>query len=81
MRADHDVLINLHQAAQAEHDPYLVQIVGAVEHFLLTRVQDKLGEGEASEPSSEQRASEIDTSEISERSSQSYERLQTFLRR
>jgi len=67
-----DVLINHHRPAQAEHDPYLVQIVGAVEHFLLTRVKDELGDGEAPEPSSEQRASEIDTSQVVERSSQSY---------
>jgi HD-like signal output (HDOD) protein len=67
-----DVLINHHQPTRAEHDPYLVQIVGAVEHFVLTRVQDKLADGGAPEPSSEQRASEIGTLQVAERSSQSY---------
>jgi len=32
-----DVLVHHHQAREAQHDPYLVQIVGAVEHFLLTK--------------------------------------------
>ena len=40
-----DVLINHHQPEQAQHDPYLVQIVGGVERFLLTRVHAEPADG------------------------------------
>jgi len=45
-----DVLTNHHDSEQAGHDPYLARIVGAAEHFLLTRVQDESREDEAPEP-------------------------------
>jgi HD-like signal output (HDOD) protein len=32
-----DVIHNHHQPSEAEHDPYLVEIVAAVEHFLLAK--------------------------------------------
>jgi HD-like signal output (HDOD) protein len=51
-----DVLVNHHQPTQAGHDPYLVQIVGAVEHFLLTRIPDKPADAEAPETSASQLA-------------------------
>jgi putative nucleotidyltransferase with HDIG domain len=64
-----DVLVNHHHSEQAEHDPYLTKIVGSVEHFLLTRVQDELGDDEAPESSSDKQAAERDTSQLAVRSS------------
>jgi putative nucleotidyltransferase with HDIG domain len=68
-----DVLTNHHDSEQAEHDPYLSRIVGAVEHFLLTRVQDKFGEDEAPEPSSDKQAAESDSLHLAARSSSGYD--------
>jgi len=68
-----DVLTNHHDSEQAEHDPYLTRIVGAVEHFLLTRVQDESGEDEAPEPSSDKQAAESDSSYLGVRSSSGYD--------
>jgi putative nucleotidyltransferase with HDIG domain len=68
-----DVLSNHHDSEQAEHDPYLTRIVGAVEHFLLTRVQDESGEDKVREPSSGKQAAESDSSHLGVRSSSGYD--------
>ena len=68
-----DVLTNHHDSEQAEHDPYLTRIVGAVEHFLLTRVQNEPGEDETPEPSNDKEATESDSSQPAARSSSGYD--------
>jgi hypothetical protein len=45
-----DVLVSHHEPEHAEHDPHLVEIVAAVEHYLLTRVEDAPAPGEAHSP-------------------------------
>lgn len=46
-----DVLVSHHEPAEAQHDPYLVQIVAAVEHYLLAKEQSVLAtEGDAHTP-------------------------------
>jgi hypothetical protein len=62
-----------HDSEQAEHDPSLSRIVGAVEHFLLARVQDVSGEDEAPESSSDKQAAESDGSHIAIRSTSGYD--------
>jgi len=61
-----DVLINHHQPERAQHDPYLVQIVGDVERFLLTRVHAKPADGTISQSPCGRQASEIDSSSLAE---------------
>jgi len=68
-----DVLINHHQPEQARHDPYLVKIVGAVEHFLLTRVEAEPSQSKVPEPPTDRLASEISRSQFPERSRQPYD--------
>jgi len=68
-----DVLINHHWPEQAEHDPYLVQIVGAAEHFLLTHVHAELGTGELSEPPGDPQGSATGSLEFAERTRQPYD--------
>jgi len=68
-----DVLINHHQPEQAHHDPYLVKIVGAVEHFLITRTEAEPTQGKVPEPPTDQHAPGITASEFAERSRQPYD--------
>jgi len=68
-----DVLAHHHDWEQAEHDPYLARIVGAVEHFLLTRVPDEPADSEVTELSGELPAKIMNSEEPAARSSQPYD--------
>ncbi len=67
-----DVLAHHHDCEQAEHDPYLARIVGAVEHFLLTEVPDNPADRAAPELSDDQPAKEMEAAQSAARSSQPY---------
>jgi putative nucleotidyltransferase with HDIG domain len=67
-----DVLGNHHDCEQAEHDPYLARIVGAVEHFLLTKIPEELACTDASDLSA-QPAKELEATHLAARSSQPYD--------
>jgi putative nucleotidyltransferase with HDIG domain len=41
-----DVLVSHHEPEQAQHDPYLVQIIAAVEHFLLAKAEASPADGD-----------------------------------
>lgn len=68
-----DVLKSHHQPAEAEHDPYLVQIVGAVEHFLLTRIDENIGDPEGIEAPAETQVSETANWQVAPRTSHAYD--------
>jgi putative nucleotidyltransferase with HDIG domain len=57
-----DVLHYHHEPSEAEHDPKLVEIVAAVEHFLWTKAQEAL----ATEPSGTQENSQASDAQASE---------------
>lgn len=52
-----DVLLNHHEPRKAQHDPCLVQIVGAVEYFLLTKQVTASASAEIMDPSCEPKPS------------------------
>ena len=56
-----DVILNHHEPSEAQHDPYLVEIVAAVEHFLLAKEEALVtaASEEAGQPSAEPRPLEI----------------------
>jgi putative nucleotidyltransferase with HDIG domain len=65
-----DVITHHHESEQAEHDPYLAKIIGAVEHFLLSRVQVEPKSGTETEPSHERQTSQLDRPPLAGKSSQ-----------
>lgn len=67
-----DVLLHHHKPEEADHDMALVQVVGAVEHFLLIKAQE-LGRSEIPQTPGERQASEIDPSQFADRSSQAFD--------
>ena len=67
-----DVLTNHHCPDRAHHDPYLVKIVGAVEHFLLTRVDAEPPQDTIPDPLSASPAPEIAPPRVIKKSSQPY---------
>jgi len=68
-----DVLVSHHEPEQAKHDPYLVQIVAAVEHYLLTRVEDEAAPGDAEQTPRQPEADEISVPQSALRSRQPFD--------